>query len=93
MDSITVAIVSGVVLPIVAAAAWTLALRSEGAADLLDRATGNGPLDLHAPDAPPTVPTCPACGTPYPRASHVVFCRHCGHRLKDRRARRREALH
>jgi hypothetical protein len=84
MDPIVVAVVSGVVVPIVAVGAWALALRSEGAADLLDRATGSGPLDLHAPDAP-TANACPSCGTPYSRASNAVFCRHCGHRLKDAR--------
>ena len=83
MDYIVVAIVSGVVVPIVVAAAWSLALRSHGAVDLIDRATGGGPLDLQAPVTTPPANACRSCGTPYPRASSAVFCRHCGRRLKD----------
>ena len=83
MDSLTVAIVSGVVVPIVAAAAWTFAFRSDGAGGLFDRAMGNGPLDVPPVDAPPNMSACHSCGAPYPPVSNAVFCRHCGHHLKD----------
>lgn len=83
VDSIVVAVVSGVVAPIVAVAAWAVALRSDTAAELISRATGAGPIDHMAPDAPPASFACGSCGKPYPPTSSAVFCRHCGRRLKD----------
>jgi hypothetical protein len=82
MDSIVVAVVSGIVASIVAVAVST-AFRSEIAAHLLDRAPGGGPRDLQAPVATRAANACPACGAPYPAASIASFCRHCGQGLRD----------
>lgn len=84
MDSIVVALFSGVIAPIVAVSVWMLASRSEGAVDLLDRATG-GPLDEQAPVVRSWANACRSCGMGYPIASSAAFCRHCGRRLNGKR--------
>jgi hypothetical protein len=90
VDALLVAIVSGTLASIVAAAAWTVAARYDG---ILIRSPDRDRAEPFA--EPQLLPTtgraCAACGTPYPQDTGAAFCRNCGNPLKEDRQTRQAA--
>jgi hypothetical protein len=83
VDAILVAIVSGTLATIVAAAAWTVVARSDRIlVRSPDRDAGES-FEPELPLAPTTGNACATCGTPYPEATEAAFCRNCGNPLKE----------